>query len=328
MIGLIANPASGKDVRRLVARGIGVPDHEKINLLGRVLAGALALRAGPFQWMPTAADLVERSAELLELPAGSGALAMPVDGTPDDTTAAAARLAELGAACIVVLGGDGTARAAAKGAGDTPLLPLSTGTNNVFPQSIEPTLAGLAAAIVARGAAEAAIARAPCLRIVREGNVVDLALIDVAVYDGMIGARAIWLLERVRQLISTRTTPDLIGLASIAGYLGAEQPAQAAALALRLGSGGHDVLAPIAPGVVERVSITERRWLCHGDAERISAPCVLALDGERELPVRPGMLVDVRFDSRGPLVVDARRALELGVAAGLFRESRGSGIEA
>jgi len=320
MIGLIANPASGKDVRRLVARGIGVPDHEKINVLGRVLAGALALGGGPFRWMPTAAELVERAAELLPLPAGSGALAMPVDGTRDDTTAAAARLAELGAVCIVVLGGDGTARAAAKGAGDTPLLPLSTGTNNAFPQSIEATLAGLAAAIVARGAAEAAIGRVPCLRIVREGDAVDLALVDVAVYDGMVGARAIWQLERVRQLISTRSSPNLIGLASIAAFLGAEQPAEGAALSLQLGSGDDTVLAPIAPGVVEQIGVTQRRWLRHGDAERIAAPCVLALDGERELAVRPGMLVDVRYDSRGPLVVHAQHALELGVRGGLFRE--------
>lgn len=318
MIGLIANPASGKDVRRLVARGIGVPDHEKINLLGRILAGSMALGGGPVRWMPTAADLVERAAELLALPAGSGALAMPVAGTADDTTAAAAQLAELGAACIVVLGGDGTARAAAKSAGDTPLLPISTGTNNAFPQTIEATLAGLAAAVVARGVGDGAVGRAPCLRVVREGNAVDLALVDVAVYDGMVGARAVWQIERVRQLISTRVVPSVIGLAAIAAFLGAEPPSDAAALALRLGEGGSEVLAPVAPGVVERVGVAERRWLRHGDSERIAAPCVLALDGEREYAVRPGMLVDIRFDSHGPLVVDARRALELGVRAGVF----------
>ena len=51
-------------------------------------------------------------------------------------------------------------------------------------------------------------------------------------------------------------------------------------------------------------------------------PCVLALDGERELPVRNGMLVDVQFDRYGPFVVDVQRALAVGVAQGLFEPGR------
>ena len=38
-VGIIANPAAGKDIRRLVAHGRFVPDNEKINILKRVLAG-------------------------------------------------------------------------------------------------------------------------------------------------------------------------------------------------------------------------------------------------------------------------------------------------
>ena len=42
-------------------------------------------------------------------------------------------LLELGVKCIITLGGDGTNRAVAKGCGDTPIIPVSSGTNNVFP---------------------------------------------------------------------------------------------------------------------------------------------------------------------------------------------------
>lgn len=42
-------------------------------------------------------------------------------------------MAERGARCIVTLGGDGTNRAVAKESGAIPLVPISTGTNNVFP---------------------------------------------------------------------------------------------------------------------------------------------------------------------------------------------------
>ena len=38
-VGIIANPASGKDIRRLVAHGRFVPNEEKISILKRLLAG-------------------------------------------------------------------------------------------------------------------------------------------------------------------------------------------------------------------------------------------------------------------------------------------------
>jgi hypothetical protein len=61
----------------------------------------------------------------------------------------------------------------------------------------------------------------------------------------------------------------------------------------------------------------------HGALVRIEpTPCVLALDGERDIVVRNGMLVDVQFDVYGPRVVHVQRALELGVAHGLFDPDR------
>jgi predicted polyphosphate/ATP-dependent NAD kinase len=76
-------------------------------------------------------------------------LDMQLQGTADDSQQAAEIMAGLGVACIITLGGDGTNRIVAKACGDTALLPISTGTNNVFPYVIEGTLAGLAAGILA-----------------------------------------------------------------------------------------------------------------------------------------------------------------------------------
>ena len=53
---------------------------------------------------------------------------------------------------MLTLGGDGTNRAFALGWRDAPLLPISTGTNNVFPRFVEATVAGAAAGLVASGA--------------------------------------------------------------------------------------------------------------------------------------------------------------------------------
>ncbi len=44
----------------------------------------------------------------------------------------------------MLLGGDGTMRAAVPGLGRTPMLALSTGTNNAFPIMLEATVAGVA----------------------------------------------------------------------------------------------------------------------------------------------------------------------------------------
>ena len=66
----------------------------------------------------------------------------------EDTVRSARMLEELGVGCIVVLGGDGTSRAASKGITKTPMLSISTGTNNVYPAMMEGTVAGMAAAAV------------------------------------------------------------------------------------------------------------------------------------------------------------------------------------
>jgi hypothetical protein len=319
MIGIIANPQSGKDIRRVVAQGSTTTNHEKINTLRRILQGIAALGPCAVRFMPDRANLVPRAFDGVTLDLDIAPLDLPITGTANDTTAAARMLAAQGAACIVVLGGDGTCRAAATGASIVPILPISTGTNNAFPQTVEGTSAGLAAACVARGVAGEAIAQSPCLRILREGEPVDLALVDVVSYKGGTGARAVWQVEHVRQVITTRWTPGTIGLSAIAGYAGLTPPVPEVGLALTLGNGSRTVLAPIAPGLVQPIDVSDYRWLAHGEMVRAApVPCVLALDGERELALRRGMLVDVQFDRHGPFVVHAQRALELGVAHGLF----------
>ncbi len=82
-------------------------------------------------------------------------------GTADDTRALVSAMRARGAAVIVMLGGDGTVRAAAATCGDVPLLPLSTGTNNAFPEMWEATVAGTAAALLATGRVDAAAEDAP-----------------------------------------------------------------------------------------------------------------------------------------------------------------------
>ena len=46
--------------------------------------------------------------------------------------------------CVIIFGGDGTARLVANYINHTPILAISTGTNNLFPENIDGTIAGIA----------------------------------------------------------------------------------------------------------------------------------------------------------------------------------------
>ena len=133
---MVANPASGKDVRRLVARASVFDNQEKQAIVGRALTGALAAGAREFAYLDDAHGIVagvlgnQRGREALGLEAR--AVDATRTGTPLDTISAARALKDLACAVTITLGGDGTNRAFAIGWPDAPLLPLSTGTNNVF----------------------------------------------------------------------------------------------------------------------------------------------------------------------------------------------------
>src|SRR5436305_3485097 len=221
---VIANPASGKDIRRIVAQGWVVSNQEKIAIVRRLLHGLEAGGVDHVLFMPESLGIGYAAVE------GLGGTILRVETLPmevqahqDDSTRAANMMATFGVGCLVTLGGDGTNRAVFKGCGSrVPILPISTGTNNVFPEFQEGTTAGLAAALVATGAVarEAACWRSKVLRLYRQGEMVDLALVDLAIAsDGVIGARAIWDVSRLSELFLTRAQPWSIGLSAVGGMV-------------------------------------------------------------------------------------------------------------
>ena len=189
-VGLVANPASGKDIRRVTARASVFDNQEKTAMVRRCLVGVRAMGDAPIRYLPDANRLVEAALDEL------GFDAEPLDIVPTrsaaDTTRAACALR--GATVVVTLGGDGTNRAFAKGWLDAPLIPLSTGTNNAFPVMREATTAGAAAGVLASGAVpvEAVAARAKVIHVEIEEEPRDIALIDaVLTQERFVGARAL-----------------------------------------------------------------------------------------------------------------------------------------
>jgi predicted polyphosphate/ATP-dependent NAD kinase len=233
IVGVVANPLSGRDIRRLVTQASVFPTAEKANMIQRMLT---AFGAVGVHRVLLSTDLGGISASVFRAIGRRGNQdsrwpevefldGQPIRQNAQDTVEAVRRMVTAGARVIVCLGGDGTARVAASAAGDVPMLALSTGTNNVFPAVREATVAGLAAGLVATGAVPAdgpdghAVSRAKLLEV-RAGDRVETALVDVAVStERHVGARAVWDPATVRQLFCAFAEPDAIGLSSILGQL-------------------------------------------------------------------------------------------------------------
>src|SRR3954465_1667141 len=230
-VGVIANPASGRDIRRLVAGASVFGNADKAGMVFRLLAGLGAAGVERVLMLPAADGLSTTLHRHLHargtVPAFDGAAPFPVleeldvalDGTARDSAIAGERMVAAGVRAIVVLGGDGTHRVVARGCGDVPICALSTGTNNAFPEMRETTVAGIATGLVPTGrAGPDALRRETALAVEVPGAGADVALVDVAVSrERFIGARALWRPHDVSELFVTYANPSAVGLSAVAG---------------------------------------------------------------------------------------------------------------
>lgn len=326
-IGIIANPASGKDIRRLVSYATTIDNREKVNIVKRITLAAQSMGIDRILYMPDTfqightvmTDLARDSRLKAELEI----LDMPVTATYEDTVRAAEIMEGMGVGCCVVLGGDGTSRAAAKVLDKTPILPVSTGTNNVYPIMTEGTIAGMAAAATAiLGSSGNCCIRDKRIEISINGRFTDIALVDAVITaDLWIGAKAIWDTEKLRRVIATRCHPASIGFSSVAGCVGVVRDTDDFGVDAALGDTENLILAPVAAGVLSSVSISHIKQMPLDTPLDIplKEPCMIALDGERELRGKSGDMLTFNVTRRGPQRVKIREALEEAVAQGLFR---------
>jgi predicted polyphosphate/ATP-dependent NAD kinase len=323
-VGIIPNPASGKDIRRLVAYGSVFDNNEKVNIVRRVILGLDAMGVQEVFIMPDYFGIGNRATEDLDVSLKISSLEMPMQGTQDDSTRASALLNKMGAACIITLGGDGTNRAVAKACADTPLLPISTGTNNVFPFMVEGTLAGIAAGVTAMNSfpLDQLVRRVQRLEVHRGSEILDIALVDVVVSKaGFIATRAVWDVSTIQEIFLSRAEPGNIGFSSVGGYLCALQSISGKGVHIKVGPGSKKVKAPIAPGLIRSVSIESYRIFESNEKIPIShTPAVIAVDGERERIVKKGERLTIRINANGPRVVDIAQVFRQASQKSLFFE--------
>jgi predicted polyphosphate/ATP-dependent NAD kinase len=322
-VGVVANPASGRDIRRLVAGASVFDNAEKGNMVYRFMVGLGAVGVERVLMMPAGSGLYESLRRNLRGHAGEKRplpelelVEMTVRHDARDTAEAVTKMVRRGVAAIVVLGGDGTNRVVARHCSKVPLCALSTGTNNVFPEMREATIAGLATGLVATGRVGGKVLRREkILRVGLNGDPGhDCALVDVAVNaERWVGARALWRAGGVSELFVASAAPDAVGLSAVAGLLDSALRTAEHGLHVRLTDPENARLVltvPLAPGLVVPVGVAEHRRLEPG--ERVALDPIsgsLALDGEREVELGPDDRVEVRLDKNGPVTISVAEVM-------------------
>tara|TARA_B100000029_G_scaffold515482_1_gene622696 strand:+ start:9892 stop:10893 length:1002 start_codon:yes stop_codon:yes gene_type:complete len=328
-VGIIANPSASKDIRRIVSQGRVVPDWEKVNIIRRALFGIASTGIRKVITMPDSAGLCLRASDDPNLSLTVETLDMPAYYVEGDTTRAAELMQKSNIGSLVTLGGDGTNRAVAKGSSAIPIVPISTGTNNVFPSLTEGTLAGIAAGLVAQNIIDLPLVStvSKVLKIDVDDNFKDIALIDVALSkERFLASRAIWDLSTLYDVFLTRAEPSSIGLSSIGARL---QPiSQQDNHGIRYSLSNDDtepkcntirVMAPIAPGMVSQVNILN--WQTIGLGIRAilpKKPYTVALDGERSFTVTSDEELSITLERNGPPVIDVDEILQAAAKIGAF----------
>lgn len=325
-VGIIANPNSGKDIRRIFSYALTIGNNEKANMVERMILGAQDLGVEKFLIMP---DPYNMGSTILNTLKSNGDLKselvildFPLKNNWEDTVRAAEEMEKRRADCIIVLGGDGTSRLLGKVRTSVPIIPVSTGTNNVYPEFLEGTIAGMAAAVVATfGEKKEFISRDKMMDIYLNGSLVDVALVDAVVTSNFIvGSRALWDVEEIREIIVSRAHPATIGFSSIIGMQVLCRPEDDFGYRIKIGQGTKKTLVPFSPGKMTRITAEEpvRMELKETHVVKADYAGTIALDGERTVPFKSGDTLGFVLHRSGPTRVDVSKALEFAVNENFF----------
>ena len=330
-VGILVNPSAARDIRRLVARASSLSITDRCAMIRRMLVGLGAMGVDQVLMMFDQAGIAGGITYELEGTIKSDEprlpevrfLEMPVDGVPGDTLLAVRQMRESGVQVIVVLGGDGTHRLVAHECGSIPLVCVSTGTNNAFPQHCEATVVGLAAGAMAMGGVSM---DAACRRSKRFACTIDdapqiPALVDICVTtEQWVGARALWRPEHLQQLFLTFAEPGAIGLSAIGSLIQPVPRWDDAGLWVEFDAkADRSIHAPIAPGLMKRVGIRDFRKIGVGQkCVVVASGGTIAFDGEKEVELSAGNRVEITLLQDGPWIVDVATVMRCIGEAGLL----------
>lgn len=340
LVGIIANPVSARDIRRIIANASNLQTSERVNIILRVLSTLSSLGVPKVMFMPDKAGISSMLLRSLKREKANHFnfpdlefVDMNVTSTVDDTYVAAREMQKRGVKAIIVLGGDGTHRAVVKelmngerqGLPSVAICGLSTGTNNAFPEMREPTIAAVAVGLyVTNKLPDAeALTKNKALEVLVDGQVQDVAIVDAVIgSDRYIGSRAIWKPSSLDAVYLTFADPEMIGFSAIGGLLSPVSRSEPSGLAIQLSpedGAKQFVLAPIAPGMLSPIPLKKYERMSPDSLYPVSLEAgVVALDGEREFIFDATQKVEVRLRQNAFLTVDVARCMKFSAGQGLL----------
>lgn len=335
IIGIIANPYSSRDIRRLISSATSIQTVERANIVERII-----ITLGTFNgidkvlMMPDSSGICANLIRSLELKRRSHPelripevefLEMEITSTADDSETATKMMVDHGISAVAVLGGDGTHRVVAKNVGNIPIASISTGTNNAFPRFYEATLVGMALGIYALSLVpeELVLLQNKAIHIFVNDDIEDIALVDAAITsEQWIGARALWHMENLKELYLAFCEPGAIGMSAIGGLHHLVRREDAFGLQVVVADPGEtsfSVNTPIAPGLFQQIGIKSSQQIEFDKAIHIeTTQGVIALDGEREIEFSQKDDVSIVVKQDGPVTINVEEAIAQASKLGVF----------
>ena len=326
-IAICVNPMSGRDVRRLAARATNMTHEAKRDIVARIAAGADSIGVNEIYIVDEPFRIASMALDWMPLKAKVISLGIELRHDASDTERAVRAFVGEGVEVIVSLGGDGTNRIIARSAPQLELIPLSTGTNNVFPSMVEPTTAGVVAALAAMGrfsddATRGIRNRAKVLHTAFSDGINDIALIDaVQLRDDFVGNLLPYDEAKLKKILLTRALPDRVGMSPVGGLISVVEEKDDFGLLVEVSEMEDSeifIRVPLSPGFFKDVAISRSQRVDLGEKVTFEGEGILALDGDREHKLGNKRSVAATIRRDGPWVYDVGAAMRYAVAEGMM----------
>ncbi|MBV1877080.1 MAG: NAD(+)/NADH kinase [Pseudomonadales bacterium] len=324
-LGVIVNPMSGRDVRRVAAKASTSTHHDKQQHITRIVLGALEHGVDEILLADEPFKINRRAVENLPARNKVKILKFRLQHSEQDTVQMTQLMWDAGCRVFVVLGGDGTSRIVAKTRPEAIILPLSTGTNNVFPQFVEASIAGAAAGLVASQQIDYKTHCFRCKLIHISVNNVprDIALIDaVLLQNDHLGSFLPFAAENLSSIFLSRAEPASVGMSPIGGYLMPCSQLDDYGVLVQCGKNrqGRHIRAPISPGLYGNVPIQSVSKMTLDQAYSAQQDAILAVDGDRiiKLNATDELAITIRKD--GPFIIEPAKIMASAAKSGLLFE--------
>ena len=344
-LGICVNPMSGRDVRRLAGRASNMTHEAKRDIVARIATGADAAGVTDIFVTREPFRIASAALEQITLNARVHVVEHRLTNSALDSELSLAAYLDAGCRSFVSLGGDGTNRALVRtlqsqhqinpsaGIDNVVLVPLSTGTNNVYPLLAEPTIAGLVAGLYAtdrlptpnspENTERELATRSKVLHLALPDGSTDIALIDaVLLRNDHVGNLLPFAADKLAQVFLSRAEPEAVGMSPIGGYLEVVGEQHDHGMLVHLG-GDQRLNVPVSPGLFAELCVDSHQQIPFATPVLFRGPGVLACDGDRDHKLVEGATARVQLRRDGPWVprlTDVMRyATEMGIMAANLR---------